>query len=171
MVRMNGGGDQMAHDVADHQARKGCQRPDRQRAETVEQSLAEIGRQTHAVNRPGVEHHRLHQECPAGRTADIRMASRPARRPNTKVNSSVNMIGVITRSNSCSGTCLNLRKARQPKTSALDSGRWWARARHLLQLRQRSGVAHGCVSFFAASRGGLPVSAKNTSSRLGCPIE
>ena len=31
------------------------------------------------------------------------------------------MIGVMTRSKSCSGTCLNFKTARQPKTSALES--------------------------------------------------
>src|SRR5690606_32313242 len=40
--------------------------------------------------------------------------------PNTKVKSSVNITGVITRSKSCSGTCLNFSAARQPNTSALD---------------------------------------------------
>ena len=37
-------GDQMAQNVANHQSGEGRERPDRQRAETVEQTFAEIGR-------------------------------------------------------------------------------------------------------------------------------
>ena len=77
------------------------------------------------------------------------------------------MIGVITRSKSCSGTCLNFSTARQPKTSALESAEG-AGGRGTARARCRSDVAHAALLRFAAS---LPVSAKNTSSRLGLPIE
>ena len=54
--------DQVAQHVAHHEPRERRQRPDGQRAEAVEQPLAEIRRQAHArVHR--VEHHRLHQDA------------------------------------------------------------------------------------------------------------
>ena len=67
------------------------------------------------------------------------------------------MIGVITRSKSCSGTCLNLSTARQPKTSALENAEGAGGRATCVRL------VHGLL---------LPGErAKNTSSRLGLPIE
>ena len=55
-------GDQVTQHVAHHEPRERRQRPDGQRAEAVEQPLAEIRRQAHArIHR--VEHHRLHQDA------------------------------------------------------------------------------------------------------------
>ena len=41
--------------------------------------------------------------------------------PNMNVNISVNRIGVIVESSSCSGTCLTLSMPRQPNVSPADS--------------------------------------------------
>ena len=82
------------------------------------------------------------------------------------------MIGVITRSNSCSGTCLNFRTARQPNTSALEKAEG-AGGRATICRVGRSGRRRcpSCRFLRRGRRPPPPVSAKKTSSRLGLPIE
>ena len=75
------------------------------------------------------------------------------------------MIGVMTRSNSCSGTCLNFSTARQPKTSALESAEG-AGGRSTVEPHAGASVAHALFSGSAFRRR----SARRTLLRgSGCP--
>ncbi len=103
---------------------------------------------------------------------------------------STNITGVIVTSSSCSGTCLTFSIPRQPKVSAAESGARPRRPRRRgerLAQRLLLGGALGvgslspvCSSLllaadadrlFLSSSAGRPVSARNTSSRLGWPSE